>query len=216
LERLNRWSKTDQGEQHPKGNQEDVQVIVGLRDKFAIESVITTANSNLGQRGLGHFLIYVNGHRYGVDDPEATMLAVSFDEVGRRFRERGRHTAPFSKIDVAELASALVEALYDADSTRLTYFGMPSSEFERTISGNRLMWAPDGDEAFDDGSWVFQFDVDDRVRLIAFRRLDSGSPDPMTLSELWLSSDEFYRVLEQWHSEFETEWSSFSKSLRST
>ena len=35
-----------------------------------------------------------------------------------------------------------------------------------------LVSAPDGDEAFDDGSYVLQFDVGDRVRLIAFKRPD--------------------------------------------
>ena len=40
--------------------------------------------------------------------------------------------------------------------------------FYRTI-----VWAPDGDEAFDDGSYVLQVESGDQVRLIAF----VGTPD---------------------------------------
>ena len=33
-----------------------------------------------------------------MDEPEATLLANSFDEVSRRIAERGRHTAPFAAV----------------------------------------------------------------------------------------------------------------------
>jgi hypothetical protein len=37
------------------------------------------------------------------------------------------------------------------------------------IYSRHILWAPDGDAAFDDGSYILQFDVDERVRLIAFK-----------------------------------------------
>jgi hypothetical protein len=70
-------------------------------------------------------------------------------------------------------------------------------------------WAPDGDEAFDDGSYVLQFDVDDRVRLIAFKHGERGEGwqcDSATLRDVWLAADEFYRILQQWHDAFYAEW----------
>ena len=68
------------------------------------------------------------------------------------------------------------------------YFNLSEAEFTKTLFANSLVWAPDGDEAFDDGSYVLQFDVGDRVRLIAFKRPDS-EVDPASLREIWLSSD---------------------------
>jgi hypothetical protein len=73
------------------------------------------------------------------------------------------------------------------------------------------MWAPDGDAALDDGSYVLQFDVDDRVRVIAFRCRENFLHDPATLSDVWLSADGFYNVLQQWHDAFEAEWESLPK-----
>jgi hypothetical protein len=71
---------------------------------------------------------------------------------------------------------------------------------------------PDGDEAFDDGSFVLQFDVQDRVRLIAFRSGAGYVHDPDTLSDVWLPADDFYRVLEQWHQAFDREWAAMPKA----
>jgi len=69
------------------------------------------------------------------------------------------------------------------------------------------VWAPDGDKAFDDWSHVLQFDVGERVRLIAFKSSEQGyhhAPD--TLADAWLEAEEFYRVLEEWRSAFVAEW----------
>jgi hypothetical protein len=73
------------------------------------------------------------------------------------------------------------------------------------------MWAPDGDEAFDDGSYVLQFDVEDRVRLIAFRSGEGYVHDPATLSDVWLPSDDFYGVLQEWLQSFDREWTALMK-----
>ncbi len=39
---------------------------------------------------------------------------------------------------------------------------------------SKLMWAPDGDEAFDDGSYVLQIDSGSLVRLIGFKGTSGG------------------------------------------
>jgi hypothetical protein len=81
------------------------------------------------------------------------------------------------------------------------YFGMSQAQFTKTLHSNSLVWAPDGDEAFDDSSYVLQFDVGDRVRLIAFRRPDSRV-DPASVREVWISSDIFYNALRHWRDTF--------------
>ena len=143
-------------------------MIVGDQSLIAIESVITYAYERLSFRALGLFVIHVKGCRYGVYEPDASMLAASFDEVGQRIVGRGTHTAPYSKEpDAHQIATSFREVLYTG-ATKSTYFGTPESEFASTIITNRIVWAPDGDEAFDDGSYVLQFDVNDQVRIVAF------------------------------------------------
>jgi hypothetical protein len=188
-------------------------VIIGSPSVFAIESEITQAYDRLSQRALGFFVLHVGGRRFGVCKPDATMLGCSFDTVQRRIGERGRHTAPFGDEDGGKIADAFRSAVY-ADEQDESYLGMPLAEFRDLFYrvSNDLMWAPDGDEAFEDGSFVLQFDVEERVRLIAFRSGEGFVHDPSTLSDVWLPADEFYRVLQQWHQAFDSEWATMPKA----
>jgi hypothetical protein len=134
------------------------------------------------------------------------MLACSYGEVERRINMRGSHTAPFAtESEGTKIAEAFRNAIY-AENQREAYFGIPLVEFRDTFHSKRIMWAPDGDEAFDDGSYVLQFDVGDRVRLIAFKSSQGYLPDPATLSDVWLAADDFYSVLQRWRDAFEAEW----------
>jgi len=93
--------------------------------------------------------------------PEATMLAVSFDEVGRRLTRRGTHVADFSAaMEPGKLADIYRDAFFNVGNVG------ELKPFEDASSSSRIQWAPDGDEAFDDGSYVLQFDVEDFVRLV--------------------------------------------------
>jgi hypothetical protein len=183
---------------------------IGDTSTFAIESEITRAFARLSFRGLGFFVIHVAGQRYGINSPSQSMLACSFDEVGRRINGRGTHQAPFAEAAAIEIASAYTSAAYLDNNRNETYFGMGEAQFTKTLYSNSLVWAPDGDEAFDDSSYVLQFDVGDRVRLIAFKRPDS-LVDPASMRETWLSSDTFYSTLRQWRDTFMTEWESLPK-----
>jgi hypothetical protein len=101
---------------------------------------------------------------------------------------------------------------------RGVFLGISCTEFSRFFSKDRndCQWAPDGDKAFDDGSCVLQFDVKDRVRLIAFKSDDDYSYDPNTLSDVWLAAEEFYGILRQWRDTFESEWICTPKSVPRT
>jgi hypothetical protein len=183
---------------------------VGDTSIFAIESKITRAFERLSFRGLGFFVIHVAGQCYGIKSPDQSMLACSFDEVGRRIKGRGTHQAPFAEAPAIDIANAYTNAVYLDNSGNETYFGMSDAQFTKTLYSNSLVWAPDGDEAFDDGSYVLQFDVGDRVRLIAFKRPDS-LVDLASMREIWLSSDIFYSILRQWRDAFMAEWASLPK-----
>jgi len=189
-------------------------MIIGDPAVFAIESVITVAYERLGVRGLGFFLIHVKGQSYGVREPDATMLACSLDEVERRIASRGKHVAPFvSWPQAREIAEAFSYACYALDQENKMFLDLRHAEFRQIITSSRIEWAPDGDEAFDDGSFVLQFDANDQVRLIAFRRFDNSyEPDPATLADVWLTARDYYRILQEWHDVFLSEWRSALKS----
>ena len=186
-------------------------MIIGDPSLLAIESKISQAYKRLSFRGLGYFVVHIKGKRYGVFESEATMLGCSFDEVEKRISDRGGHTAVFSREpDAGKIADAFRGALYTEVSGK-SFFGMSAPAFAESINSTNIQWAPDGDEAFDDGSYILQFDIDDKVRLIAFGcRLD-GFHDPSTLSDLWIASDQFYWVLESWRDAFIQEWTSLPK-----
>src|SRR5262249_5900052 len=141
--------------------------LVGDTSVFAIESEITVAYHRASFRALGFFTIYVRGKMFGFRKPDATMLACSFDAVETRLSNAGSHTFPFGDADAASIVSAYEHALFIDDGTK-SCFGMSSQAFIELLHEKNIVWAPDGDEAFDDGSHILQFDIGDRVRLIAF------------------------------------------------
>lgn len=209
-------------------------MLIGDPSEFAIESGISIAYEELVARALGYFVIHIGGRCYGVREPDATWMACSFDEVKRRLDERGAHTAPFStEPDAGKIADAQYDARYGPDQGIKEFFGIPHPEFYDSFYSKHLEWSP-GDEEFDDGSSVFHFDVDDRVRLIGFRlkRCEDDYPhdptipssykgefhryqhDPETLSDIWLEADKFYNILKTWRDAFEAEWKATPKLFK--
>jgi len=180
-------------------------VIVGDRATFAIESEITAAVSETSQLALGCFIIHVQGRPFGVRRPDASMLGCSFNEVNNRLEGRGKHSIPrLSDIDARAIAEAYLDAVY-RETSRTDFFRLSPSEFAEALNTSAVIWAPDGDEAFDDGSHVLQFDIGNKVRLIAF--VNSVSPEdvPATLREEWVDANVFYDVLSRWSELFAAE-----------
>lgn len=187
-------------------------MLIGNPSVLGIESSITRAYERLSFRGLGFFVIHIGGQCYGVKSPDATLLANSFDDVERRVAMRGSHSVPFAtEADAGKIADAFRNAIY-AERQQESYFGIPLSEFCQMIHSKRIVWAPDGDGAFDDSSYVLQFDIGERVRLIAFKSGQSYLHNPSTLSDMWLEADDFYHVLRHWHDAFAAEWASMPKA----
>jgi hypothetical protein len=180
-------------------------MIIGDPSAIAIESSITEAYERLGQRALGFFVVHILGNSYGVREADATMLGCSFGAVQDRIAARGTHTATFSaEPNACLIADAFCASIYDMDREHEVFFGMPCAELERNFYDKDIAWAPDGDEAFDDGSYILQFDIDNDVRIIAFRRGDEGNL--LDVADLRISADHFYRVLDDWQRVFESEW----------
>jgi len=186
-------------------------MICGDKNIFAIEYSITHAYERPSFKGLGFFLIFINGKSYGVKAPNATMLACSIDSVISRLQSRDHHVTPFaSNEDAGEIADAFLDAVYNEERPQ-SYFGLSIAEINAIIRLNHVTWAPDGDEAFDDGSFILQFDIGDAVRLIGFRRLDDGHHDPISLGDISIKATIFYDILQEFLSKFEAEWQSLPK-----
>lgn len=179
--------------------------IIGNPRTMAIESYIECPYEELGLRALGYFVIYVQGHSFGVKEPDASALACSFDEVKNRIERCNSHRVPFSAEQAAAIMEAYITTIYDGPEEGQMFFGFTGDQFKHAIYDNNISWAPDGDEAFDDGSHVLQFDIDKKVRLIAFKQADSQAARLRTMVELYMDADEFYQILNDWLAAFEAE-----------
>lgn len=180
-------------------------MLAGDVSRFAIETAIKEAYDAPSLKALGSFVVHVAGKSYGAQTSDATLLAVPFDSIRRRIARRGQHCAPFSQFsDTSALAKALVLAVYGDARPDSTPPGLRGSEIAKILDDNFIDWAPDGDEAFDDGSHIYQFDVGDSVRIVACKHHSNGTV--RCLSEILLPSDEFYGVLDKWQMQFDLEW----------
>ena len=191
-------------------------MIVGDPSEFAIESGISAAYEEHSLFALGFFRIHIAGHGFGVHAADATALGCSFSEVRRRISSRGTHNAPFaSELEAAVVADAAYSACYATAPAPEPSLGLSPEEVRNLVYRNELLWAPDGDEAFDNGSFVLQFDVGDRVRLIGFQGNSDYRHVQGTLTQVWLRGDRFYELLQEWLEKFNAQWKA-AKKVRGT
>jgi hypothetical protein len=189
-------------------------MLIGNPEEFAIESEIKDVYPKLSLRALGFFAVHIKGRIYGVRKPDATLLANSFDAVERRIKLRGQHNIPSVRtLSAKEIVEAFSTARHGEFPQDQRFLGAPLSQFEQTIYAREIMWAPDGDEAFDDGSYILQFDEGNEVRLIAFVNQDALAETVSTISEQWLDAGRYYGVLSSWKSAFESEWHTAVRKL---
>jgi Immunity protein 42 len=180
------------------------RLLVGDVSRFVIETAIKESYDSESQMALGSFVVHVAGKSYGVSAADATLLAVPFCSIRRRIAMRGQHCAPFSKFrDATALVEALVSAVYRETRPHEMAFELSMIEIAKILDDNFIDWGPDGDESFDDGSHIYQFDVGDSVRIEACK---NRNDDDLCLSEIWLPSDEFYGILDNWQRQFDLEW----------
>jgi hypothetical protein len=149
--------------------------MVGDPEVFAIESALNRAFESVSFYGLGYFLIHLRGVCYGVRADDATALACSVDEVRARISDRGKHLAAgWDDLDAFAIAHAFRAAVYDPGLVKDPDLAGRLEDFAAMVWASKLAWAPDGDEAFDDGSYVLQIDAGSLVRLIGFKGTAGG------------------------------------------
>ena len=186
--------------------EEDMNILItGDPSVFAIESGMTKAYERLGFLALGYFMIHIGGKCYGVKEPDATLLAIVFDEALRIVRHRGLHVAPFSaEPNAAHLIESIYKAVFEEPDDELL-FGLTNKELISFVNSSRCCWHWFGDEAFDDGSVIYHFDIGDKVRLIA------TSSDNPSVTDQWIDAEVFYRVVAHWWEAFEEAWKAADK-----
>lgn len=173
-------------------------VLLGNTAEFAIESHIEVAYERPSALALGYFVLHLRNCQFGVKAADATLLACSRDEVITRLKHRGQHVAPeLSSVNANSIAQAYLNARFAGLEGEL------ETAIRTTENADILVWAPDGDEAFDDGSNVLQFDVSDQVRIIGFRNINYEAKD---IREVWMNAEAFYTLLADWTAAFDKEW----------
>jgi hypothetical protein len=187
-------------------------VVIGDPSVFALESEITRAFEPLSLCALGFFVIHVMGEIYGFREPGATILGTAINDIGARIARRGTHKPPFPmNANADEIAVAVRRSIYADCNEKELFFGLSQDYFAKTICSCGLLWAPDGEEGFDDDSYVLHLEDENQVRLVAFKSAQDYQIDPASLRDVWLPPDSFYSILQNWHDTFMVEWKSLPK-----
>lgn len=175
-------------------------MILGDSQVFGLELRVSELFERASFVALGCYRVHVDGVAFGVDDDEASLLACSYQSLDARLRCRGRHVfEPAREYSGAEIAAAYTDAVYsdrDPDDVEL---GLPLRALGPTFHERRLVLAPDGDQVFDDSSRILHFDLEERVRLVAYRSVSCNSADgTRDLVDVELDAELFYGTLDQW------------------
>lgn len=174
-------------------------MIIGNVDTFAIESEIKNIENEKGLLALGYFNIIITGYRYGVKELDASYLAATYDSIDFRIKNKGKHSIPqLNKYNAQDIADAFRKAFYLDNLETDNFCGLSLDDFSSQMINSRVQWAPDGDSAFDDGSYVLQFDIGQRVRLVGFKSDPVLPVMPGSVAEVELPADEYYNFLNSW------------------
>ncbi len=182
-------------------------MICGDINTFAIESFISIAYERVSFLAMGNFLIHINNICYGRREPDASLLACSYNKVQELLNEDVTNDSVLmsnfvNRYPANTIADVFRISIYGAESYSSSedYHEIIVSAFKDLYP--KCVWAPDGDEAFDDGSYILIFQSCNKIRLIGFRILSNGLSDLSTLSDLTISKDHFRSVLKEWSERF--------------
>ncbi|HEY2662355.1 MAG TPA: hypothetical protein VGI79_21750 [Caulobacteraceae bacterium] len=180
------------------------EMIIGDPSSIALEAGITEAFEQPSQLALGYFAIHICGKVFGVRSHDATMLACSYNAMKARLDRRGNHAVRDAKDRAAlEIVRHCQAAIYgiEHNATLLS----ADEAFGGRLMASNIVWAPDGDAAFDDGGHVLQFDEGNEVRLIAFKNEIDFQAVISSVAEAWVPTAIFYELLAEWLRWFDSE-----------
>ncbi|MBB4100454.1 hypothetical protein GGR46_004026 [Sphingomonas kyeonggiensis] len=191
-----------------------MHILVGNPEMLAIESCVDEFVAQKSQMGIGYFLIHVGGRQYGVKKPRACVMGNSYNEIVSRISQDGKHILnSSSKIDSKELSIYILNSIYNRGFEGGVIPSQWSKEIDDNLYANALIWAPDGDSAFDDGSHVVQVDDGQFARITAFINAETQDEFENSISDVILRRETFYETLGAWAREFDGQWKVFLNSL---
>ena len=182
--------------------------IIGDTSKFAIESGISQAFERRSFLALGFFLIHVGGVCYGVRDDQATMLSSPLQKLNRILRLRGLIQGPelFEQQTAAEIFELLDSVIFEGDQRKSCQLVQDSFDVADFLYSSHAAMHHGCDEAFDDGSVLYYFPFQNKVRIIAALSGEDTSRKLVSIRDIWITSDEFYGVIKDWRDFFQSEW----------
>ena len=159
----------------------------GSRSTFAIDCEI--ASLHPPRQALGKFVVYLAGRRFGVDEREATMLGNSIESIEARIANRGFHRGHYlERMAAADVANSYLGEFRES--------GTAGRIAKWPAEASSVIWAPDGDAAFDDSSHILQMDIGGAVRILGFVNYGSELADGDVV-DLVLLADVYYGALQQ-------------------
>ena len=169
-------------------------MIVGDRSRFAVEIELHPDSPKSISTGFGLYRFWIADQPYGRSAPDASCLAASCDALRERLGQRGHHDATGmptgNPLGILERAYWLIYRVTDV------HIASRQASAQEVAQARRLMMAPDGDEAFDDGSFVVQWDDRGVVGLAAGLVGEGDGPmivDPVR--SIRLGTVDFYDVV---------------------
>lgn len=188
-------------------------MLIGNKNTFAIEWQITTAYSNPSLLGLGFYSVFVGNRLFGIQGDEATLLACSYDAVLTRIRNRGKHRD--DRLDAEspqKILGGYCCAMFGDSDAYDRISDMSAEDFTAAINSTGILFAPDGDQAFDDGSIILHLDRVDSVILVAGKSTKAcGVIDEGSVVQVSLEADYFYGCLAEWKMAVDKEMGSMAK-----
>ncbi|MCA9290144.1 MAG: hypothetical protein KDA25_03385 [Phycisphaerales bacterium] len=167
--------------------------LFGDQQRFAVEVRYGSDSARDIGSAFGRFRLWIRGQSFGCPGDSSSCFAPSGESLRQRWRQRGQHHADW--VDRERPLAALREV------HELVYLLTDDDLAERGLQPNRvaeavnLMMAPDGSEAFDDGSLVIQWDTDDQVIVAGTIVTDEGVDDSIAL--IALANNEFYGIIQE-------------------
>lgn len=179
-------------------------MLIGSIKRFAIEYTIREFYEN-NFIGDGKFLVYINGIPYGQNRDDSTTFSCIIPELGKRIITRKITDKILRENGHAEIAHNYYDCFF-ADEPKTTYFGLSKKDFEKVIIENNCSW--NGmDEAFDDGSFILQINMNSTTtKLIGFKAISCFPVEIEKISTIEISVDVFNTTIQQFIESLKTDF----------
>ena len=168
---------------------ENINMVLGNTNRFAIEVNVNNLFHD-EYIGEGNFIVHINNFSYGLREEYATVYLCIIDILKNfhlEFKNTDLGLEKFSKNEIAMYH--YMQKYGEVDSTEYDKFLLQKTQ-------HLTEWLPES--AFDDGSHVLHFDVDEKVRLIGYKSCSIDEHfcvEESSVNEIFIPRIEFAEIL---------------------